>query len=191
MMPSVRFAEGNVHVPHDLSVYGVHQHLWTLFEGVSQEVRPFIWASTVDDVVRLRSKLSPTEQVLQSHTFTFENGQQWSFELRCNPTRAEPQGHGVASKRRSLTEEQDVLAWLGRQGALHGFALLDDAKVANRGAVCWWKGRHNCTVGCVDVTGEVEVRDPLLFGHAMLDGVGRSRAFGFGMIRLGGFPCNR
>jgi CRISPR system Cascade subunit CasE len=105
--------------------------------------------------------------------------------------------HGVArwrdvpeSARPTLYELVDkaVRNWLGDRSqpgyaARHGFLIPDDLRVdAYRRHQFQRQGAAPITLSTVDLTGVLEVTDADLFGDALLNGIGRGKAFGCGLL---------
>lgn len=84
-----------------------------------------------------------------------------------------------------------LCAWLEKQGLSHGFELLKDqnrqAKLQNS-AYRWHDlpkkttERKKCGFSSVDFVGDLRVTDVKAFTKALFDGVGRSKAFGCGLM---------
>ena len=184
-MTPVQWHEWSVPVPDDWDRYLVHQRVaQMLYGGAPHADRGHLWV--LDGAgVSVRSARPPLMCPSERASAEVFEGAFHPFRLQCNPTIAEAQGYGAPSKRRSLTSPGDVLAWLERQGERHGFAPTV-ATAENRGPVRWRRRGRLCTVGCIDIAGELEVVDAAAFASALIGGVGRARALGFGMIRLGG-----
>ena len=165
--------------------YQTHRDICRMLYGEREERprRGHLWWPNGSGGARVRAVPHAAHQTVR--VVTIAVGESHLFELRCNPTWAEPQGHGTRSKRRSLTEPSEVLAWLERQGERHGFRPAD-VQVSNTGPVHWMRKGVRCTVGSVELAGVLEITDEEAFARAYLEGVGRSRAFGFGAIRLNG-----
>jgi hypothetical protein len=87
------------------------------------------------------------------------------------------------NKRRvSLPVRLDQLpAWLGQRGRTNGYSLRTLAHArADRYQI--EKGGANFTVVGYEIAAHVIVRDPALFALMLSHGLGRQRAFGFGLI---------
>lgn len=125
------------------------------------------------------------------------------FRLRANPTkqlsdRTTGRQDRLLGKRVALLREAEQLAWLARQGERHGFRLLTTelsseipatqaAPQANeRGRRPGHDGAQPMalTFGAVLFTGHLEVTDAAQFRAALTGGVGRGKAFGFGLLSV-------
>lgn len=76
--------------------------------------------------------------------------------------------------------------WLARQGAVLGFDLDHDQTRVLRYERHRFpnKGRSPITVGSLSFQGELTVTAPAAFAKALKEGIGRQKAFGFGMLHI-------
>lgn len=124
-------------------------------------------------------------------------GRRLRFRLVANPTRRMRSGDetGRAGQRVGLMGTEQCLDWLHRQGARHGFILPNGA--GDAGAVWmrdlpdrvgWKEGtggkRRKLTHRSVQFDGQLEVTDAERFRAGLERGVGRGRAYGFGLLTV-------
>lgn len=119
----------------------------------------------------------------------------YRFRLVANPTRdisvPQPDGRKL-EKRVELRGEQAWYEWLERKGALHGFKPLRHAakpEVLNTTASAGGKlsGKRQgaeLTIAVVRFDGLLEVTDRDRFRQALGSGIGRSRAYGCGLLSV-------
>lgn len=132
-------------------------------------------------------------------------GQTLTFRLRANPTRytgdrPEGGGHLINVHREALTDPVKQIEWLVRAGGRGGFEPIS-VRVARRavdGAVINTvdvpdvrivsepdvRGNGGRTLGSVRFEGRLTVRDANQFRRALADGVGRGKAYGFGLLSI-------
>jgi CRISPR system Cascade subunit CasE len=89
--------------------------------------------------------------------------------------------------------EQELDNWLKRQGKQHGFEICIDRNQAMKLQCTGYqwhelfkkdaKGRKS-GFSSVDFTGELQVRDTERFSRALFKGIGRSKAFGCGLMMV-------
>ena len=96
-------------------------------------------------------------------------------------------GRGAAdsrSARRMDVASEAAREWLSAQGARRGFGV--DALAVKDYRVCKLKRRNGgeVTFGVMDIKGLLSVRDPEVFTHALLTGLGRSKAYGCGLMLI-------
>ena len=134
--------------------------------------------------------LKPFKEVLAKEPSSREStalpavGATFRFKLRATPSRHLPN----TKVRVGIVGEGEQIAWLRRQGARLGFTIAPGQVVADdQGLISFSKSRDDRPIRYVDChyTGYLTVTDPQAFRTAMADGVGRGKAFGFGMLRLG------
>jgi CRISPR system Cascade subunit CasE len=132
-------------------------------------------------------------------------GQTLTFRLRANPTkqtgdRPEGGGHLINPHREALTDPAKQIEWLVRAGGRGGFEPVS-VRVARRtvdGAVIGAvdvpdvrivpesdvRGSGKRTLGSVRFEGRLRVRDADQFRRTLADGVGRGKAYGFGLLSI-------
>lgn len=130
----------------------------------------------------------------------FAVGQTLRFRLRANPTRcidskSGPDGARRRGKRVPLRKEESQLAWLGRKGRAHGFELVEvrrspaeghvgDVLAREPAKVVGFRAGQRVTLEGVVFEGRLRVVDVQRFRAAVLEGVGRGRAYGFGLLSV-------
>lgn len=153
------------------------------------------------------SPLNPSCKPIGDRYAQLAAGQSLIFRLRANPTKRiggtnQAEGEGWHGKRVELRCEEDLLAWLRRKGANHGFRPLavrtapDIASVSiARGAAVHGgpqapgilRGRHRAgplTFGTVVFDGTLQITDADCFRGALEQGIGSGKAYGFGLLSL-------
>lgn len=120
-------------------------------------------------------------------------GQRWRFRLTANPVRAQSNGRGrrgVVIPHVTADHQRD---WLLKRAERHGFTvpmgeqgpLLD---VSRRQQESFTKGeqgsKQRATITRVQFDGILEVSDPRVLSVAMLNGIGRAKAYGCGLLTL-------
>lgn len=187
-----------------------HHLLWVLFGDDSSRIRDFLWRQTEPGHFMILSARKPVDShrlfEIESREFTpkLREGNRLRFLLRVNatvdrkvPGRKRSQRHDVVMdalyklppKERAAARESLVPtameAWLARQGHRTGFELKE-GKLAIESCdvlhIPRAQGQGKATFGVVDVTGELCVRTPDLFTQALMQGFGRARAFGCGLM---------
>jgi len=110
-------------------------------------------------------------------------GDRLLFRLKANTTRkigtkSGPDGKRVHGQRVPVRGDDARLDWLRRHANVAGFAFAD-VRVRELQA----RGREVRLAGVL-FDGVLEVKDPLLFRHAVETGIGPAKAFGFGLLSL-------
>lgn len=138
-------------------------------------------------------------------------GQVLTFRLRANPTRwtilSDRPEPNRTPHRVALVKEDEQIAWLARKGAAGGGFALHTVEVMHRDAtgetgvvsvpdlritddpdVRWRSApsakEPNLTFGAVRYEGRLRVTDTDQFRETLRQGVGRGKAFGFGLLSV-------
>jgi len=133
-----------------------------------------------------------------------EPGKTLTFRLRANPTKIagdRPEGgHLVNAHRKVLRDPVKQIEWLIRAGGRGGFdpVFVHVARRAADGTIIGAvdvpdvrivpepdvRGNGRRTLGAVRFEGRLTVRDANQFRHTLADGVGRGKAYGFGLLSI-------
>ncbi|EAM9428230.1 TPA_asm: type I-E CRISPR-associated protein Cas6/Cse3/CasE [Salmonella enterica] len=184
--------------------YVMHQWLWELFPGGKE--RQFLYRrEELQGAFRffVLSQERPAESAIfdvQCRPFAPELsvGQILRFTLRANPTICKAgKRHDLLmeAKRQVKTQldsrdiwtyqQQAALEWLSRQGEQNGFSLREASVDAYRQQqIRREKSRQMIQFSSVDYAGVLVVNNPVLFLQRLVQGYGKSRAFGCGMMLI-------
>ncbi|HFW1990179.1 TPA: type I-E CRISPR-associated protein Cas6/Cse3/CasE [Salmonella enterica subsp. enterica serovar Saintpaul] len=184
--------------------YVMHQWLWELFPGGKE--RQFLYRrEELQGAFRffVLSQERPAESAIfdvQCRPFAPELsvGQILCFTLRANPTICKAgKRHDLLmeAKRQVKTQpdsrdiwtyqQQAALEWLSRQGEQNGFSLREASVDAYRQQqIRREKSRQMIQFSSVDYAGVLVVNNPVLFLQRLVQGYGKSRAFGCGMMLI-------
>ena len=183
-----------------------HNVLWSLYSDGPDRQRDFLFRQTSPGEWITLGPRSPVDQHnlfdLDCKPFApeFQIGDQLAFTLRVNATvcRVTKDGRSVRhdvvmnassnmSREQRASARADVMqseakAWLDRQGATNGFAL-SGVTVDGYDRVRTPRPRGPGAVfGVLDLSGALEVTDPVTFLAKLGQGFGRARAFGCGLM---------
>lgn len=163
------------------------------------------WSHLPGDVLgpALDGRGNPAVRRVDEEYDRIVTGARLLFRLRANPTkqlsdRTPGRQDRLVGKRVALLREEEQLAWLARQGERHGFRLLATelsaeipaAQAALQAAECGRRPSRDgtetmpLTFGAVLFTGHLEVTDAEQFRATLAGGVGRGKAFGFGLLSV-------
>ena len=112
-------------------------------------------------------------------------GSIWRFRLAANPVTNVPQPEGRRGVVKAITISAYQRDWLMRQGMRHGF-LLDLSQfdvVRSEWKIFRNKGR-TVSVLCALFEGVLTVTDASAFRDALLNGIGRGKAYGMGFMTV-------
>ena len=179
--------------------YEMHRTLSRVFANTkSQPPWRFVWRQERDinpwtcPTVLVQSRFVGDWEVLKSLPAYLQNppktksidleryvrAGKYRFRLVANPTVSR------MGKRRGLTKTEEQIQWLGRQGSNHGFTVT--ATVVSAADLFESKRKENAhiTVQRVAFDGLLEVQQPERVRHVLLNGLGRAKAFGCGLLSL-------
>lgn len=188
----------------DRGEYVMHQWLWELFPGGPE--RKFLYRrEELQGAFRffVLSLQPPVESEIfdiQYRAFApaLSAGQTLSFSLRANPTvcKAGKRHDLLMEAKRQVRgkidgpdiwqhQEQAAQDWLLRQGDQNGFSLHEvNVDAYRQQQVVKAKSRQMIQFSSVDYSGVLVVNDPALFLQRLIQGYGKSRAFGCGLILI-------
>lgn len=124
------------------------------------------------------------------------HGQQWHFRLTANPVRSAMDRTTEApltrGKRTGLTAD-DQMSWLQGRANDNGFRLgtcrspqgdIPDATVTHRSTLRFRRGPATVTLSTATYEGILIVTDPLKLQAALVNGIGRAKGYGCGLLTL-------
>lgn len=194
-----------------LDAYESHRLVWALFGDDPDRKRDFLYRYDQSNGRPELMVLSATPPVDHHNLFQIDSkefapdlkaGDCLSFMARLNPVWRKD----VGGKRRKVdvvmnevhrckAEGADhvnrieaagpaISQWLDVQAARCGFALEDDQLAVDSYDIHQFRSRSGSDVRIAgaDVRGVVRVTDPEAFGTMLVEGLGASRAFGFGLV---------
>lgn len=121
---------------------------------------------------------------LQPLISRFAAGQCFSFDLLVHPSKKVARAE-ANSRRVFLRTAQERINWLERQGEKCGFrylSLQEDVPFDLRGR----RSTGTIRLRAVRMTGRLEITDAKLFAQAYSCGIGPEKAYGLGLLLLGG-----
>ena len=105
----------------------------------------------------------------------------YRFEIIINPVRRE----NSSGKLVPLRGREAVAAWFCAKAPAWGFSVRSESlQVASLVVDRFAKGGHNVTLGKATLTGFLDVTDKARFAASVLQGIGRGRAFGCGLLQI-------
>ena len=187
-----------------------HHLIWSLFADDADRRRDFLWRELQPGHFMALSRRPPTDPhelfELDSQPFApaLAVGDRLGFTLRANPVVARVDVPGQRGKRHDVVMDQlhrspgtdratarpDAVltagrAWLARQGEMHGFSLVGDTAVDGYDRVrVPREGGKPAVFGVLDISGVLQVQEPVAFLAQLSQGFGRARAFGCGLMLI-------
>jgi CRISPR system Cascade subunit CasE len=176
-------------MPEETPGRQAHGVLWRLDAargGFVQYVQSHIepdWTKLPAGHLAAPAEVRPLRPVLDA----IATGRKLSFRLVANPTKCDPKTH----KRIAHRQPEQQVEWLIRQGERHGFMIAsaaggvpDVAPLPIPSLVGRKDDRKKITVQPVRFDGHLVVTDADAFTDALLNGIGRAKAYGCGLISL-------
>ncbi|MFF0494389.1 type I-E CRISPR-associated protein Cas6/Cse3/CasE [Nocardia sp. NPDC004068] len=127
---------------------------------------------------------------------TLTAGQRWHFRLTANPVRSTPNPRGVTENTRGKRlglNATDQLGWLHRKAAQHGFTVPEcgpehdrepDVRIIDRRGLKFRRGSATVALSIVTFEGILTVTDPAELRTALVNGIGRAKGYGCGLLTL-------
>ncbi|MTH95099.1 type I-E CRISPR-associated protein Cas6/Cse3/CasE [Roseibium sp. RKSG952] len=184
-----------------------HQLLWSAFSDGPDRRRDFLWRENREGEFLTLSERPPLPTDLFEPHSTKEfapvlaAGSRLDFALRANATRTKRGGQrvdvvmdalyqlprGQRAPARMAVAAREGRAWLERQGVKAGFAVIaagaeDYATNVLPGYRGPGKGQPQ--FGILDLSGQIEIVDPVAFLAQLGKGFGRAKAFGCGLMMI-------
>jgi len=193
---------------NDARAAAAHSLVWTLFSDSSDRTRDFLWREDAPGVFMTLSARRPADPHdlfdLESKSFepALSVGDRLGFRMRANPTITHSAGKGSRGKRsdvvmdalrgvpdRAAARPEVIVsagrAWLAGVGARSGFipdpdTLVDgyDQRRLER------SGGARLRFSILDFEGRLTVQDPVLFISRIVQGFGRAKSFGCGLMLI-------
>lgn len=184
-----------------------HNLLWSVFSDGPARRRDFLWREDRDGSFLTLSARKPAQtDLFETHRIrdfapVLAQGDQLDIQLRCNATRTKRDGARVdvvmdalhALPQSDRAEERMRLAgseghaWLARQGDKAGFRLLvSEVTDYNTTVLTGHRGprKGQPQFGILDLSGRIEITDPVAFFAHLPVGFGRAKAFGCGLMLI-------
>jgi CRISPR system Cascade subunit CasE len=199
-------------VPTDTSARTAASHrlVWSLFADADDRKRDFLWREEGPGRFMALSARPPADAhglfdvEFKRFAPAVRPGDRLEFTMRVNPVISRSETPGQRGKRHDVvmdalrhvspteraTARPDLMqsagrAWLARQGEAHGFAVMGEAIVGGYDRVTMPRTNARPAVfGVLDISGVLEVLDPTCFLASLVQGFGRARAFGCGLMLI-------
>jgi CRISPR system Cascade subunit CasE len=179
-----------------LSVGSDHgRHLWRL-DKLGHSFYVLVVSSVPPDFTHLieqigwaASKQSWETKSYDSFLARLQQGQEWQFRLRANPTHSVKRkeasneasdGRGIVHACSTIEKQKE---WLMTKAPKHGF-LLNGFELVARDVSKFKRQQQAVTLHMATFEGFLKVEDPVLLREALSTGIGRAKAYGCGLLTL-------
>ncbi|NHQ60666.1 type I-E CRISPR-associated protein Cas6/Cse3/CasE [Chlorobium sp. BLA1] len=178
--------------------YSMHRVVYSLFEDRRSEVEKnasvpsgFLYADKGGDsngrlilLLSDREPRQPEHGVLESKVIDdkFMAFDRYRFEVVINPTKRDSKSRKLIA----LRDRDEIAQWfIEKAPASWGFTVHSASlQVQTLHVKQFVKQTHSVTHGGAELIGELEVVDRSLFIKSFQQGIGRGRAFGFGLLQI-------
>ncbi len=189
----------------DLSVleikdaYGLHKVVYGLFEDTRTEAEKrasspsgIVYADKGGDFNSRQILMLSDRKPHQTPQFgvvetkpvpeSFLKHNHYAFEVTLNPGKRDKKTGKIVPMR----NRDDVAEWfMSRAEKSWGFSVnTENLQTEKIGVQAFKKGDRTVTHGSAIIKGELHVTDPECFRRSFLQGIGRGRAFGFGLLQI-------
>jgi len=172
---------------NDVDVYGIHKLVYNLFPG---EKRNFLFldkAGRYDErtilIISLEKPIESNLGLLQSKVIPehFLDHPNYAFEVRMNPVTRRSDNR----KTIPITGEDSLKSWFIKKQDSWGIEILTDKlEVFDTGLQKFNKGENTIYHNKATFRGILTVKNKDLFRTSFENGLGRGKAFGFGLLQL-------
>ena len=167
--------------------YTIHKFVYSLFPG---NRRQFLYYDQGGDLRFKRILLVSQEQPLVPEIGKIESKfipdsfldhQRYAFQVLLNPVE-QPSG---SNRKVPVVNKDSLRVWFSRRQESWGFTTdIDMLEIFNMGVQISRKNGMDVTHNMAEFRGILEVADRECFIHSFTDGIGRGKAFGFGLLQL-------
>lgn len=181
-------------LPSTATFRQTHGVLWRI-DAVQGGFLQYVQSHTAPDWARLPEEhlLKPAEvRSLQPVLDSIEAGRRFAFRLLANPTRCvRPEQAPDRRKRVPHRQPTKQIEWLIGKGEQHGFVVPtsrqggpDVAPTPAPTLIGKTREPQRITVEPVRFDGHLVVTDPVAFTDAVVNGIGRAKSYGCGLLSL-------
>jgi len=173
-------------------LYSIHRVVYDLFPG---DQRDFLFVDKGGNeyfrkilIVSERAPKQPNFGEIESKHIPdhFFNHEKYAFEITVNAT----QRDGNTKKIKPVKEKNDLAKWFSKKALRNGFETSDSS--LEIGAPNAERFNHSkkgtVTYNKVTIRGKLTVKDRTQFRKTFETGIGRGKAFGFGLLQI--MPIN-
>jgi CRISPR system Cascade subunit CasE len=132
-------------------------------------------------------ELSRKGEILDYDAFLkrVDSGQTWRFRLRANPAHSEKTGDGNRGKVYAHVTTGQQRQWLLSRAEKNGFSITDGGfDVVESEQIKFRRDGKIVTLGTATFEGVLTILDEALSRAALINGIGRAKAYGCGLLTL-------
>jgi len=170
--------------------------LWRI-DNMGERLYLLLLSPVQPDFTKFAAQFAPSCVMGESKDYTLllsrlQKNQRLEFRLRANPVHSVKGKHGIHGKRGKVyahvtTEQQR--GWLMERAETNGFVLREGGfDVVEKGQMRFWRkaGERAVEIGYAVFEGVLEIVDVERFRAALVQGIGRGKAYGCGLLTVAG-----
>lgn len=166
------------------------RNLWRI-DNLNGKIYLLLLSAEIPDMTNFIQQFSFSDEIVETKEYDallnrIQNETKWNFRLVANPTRSLKDGDG-RGKIVAHVSEKYQMDWLEKKAVQNGFKIFnEETKVVNTEWKIFQKRVENRNVKIKQATfeGILIVTDSDLFKKALINGIGREKAYGMGLLTL-------
>ena len=167
------------------------RHLWRL-DNLKDALYLLVLSKEKADFTSFCQQFSPTKDSWETKNYdklldNLTDNSKWRFRLTANPTVSEShKGNNGQGKIKACKKVEDHKKWLLNRAGKNGFQLsCDDFDVVqNKWKVFTKQGHQRISLLSVTFEGILTIINVELFRKALVNGIGRGKAYGMGLLTV-------
>lgn len=170
--------------------YTIHKIVYSLFPKEDDETRSFLFAYKGGNFYEKRILILSKNQPMLPEIGTIESKEvpaafleqeYYGFEVMINPVKRD----GKTGKMIPVKGREEIKSWFIEKSGSFGFEIMPDSlSVSDTNVLQFTKDGKNVVLGKAKCVGRLHVIDKELFIKTFENGLGRSKAFGFGLLQI-------
>lgn len=195
----LRLSRSDIKTLKITDAYSLHKQVYGLFDDIrsdadkaNSESSGILWTDKGGDFQTRQILMLTTRKPHQTPQFgevesreikhSFLEHQKYGFEITLNPSKRSKQ----TGKIEAIRKREDIALWaIERAQKNWGFEIHPEhLQVQINPVLQFVKGGKTITHSSAHLKGELKVTDRVQFTQSFLQGIGRGKAFGFGLLQI-------
>lgn len=170
--------------------YTIHKIVYSLFPKEDNETRSFLFAYKGGNRNERRILILSKNQPVQPEIGTIESKEipaafleheYYGFEVMINPVKRDSKTGKIVP----IRTHEEIMSWFIEKSGSYGFEIMPDSlSVSDTHVLQFTKDEKNVVLGKAKCVGRLHVTDRALFIKAFENGLGKGKAFGFGLLQI-------
>lgn len=181
----IRLSSADLQIARIATDYEIHQFVYSLFPEMKK--RDFLYRAEYGASgglsLIIQSVLMPAAPdygsiEIRKIPVSFYEYDEYVFSLRINSVKRT--GSKVS---KIITDDNEIIEWLCGLMAIRGMDVFHNSiQIVQKDVMLMKKGKNSITLAYCDVIGVMKISDRKLFEKTVIDGIGRSKGFGLGLL---------